>query len=419
MRVLWFTPTPSLYNNDTHDYHGGGWVSSMERIITLRKEIELGISFYHKTDNKKVLKNNTTYYPIKIKRKRNNPIRGLFNTWSGNIDHNNLEEKYLEIISNFRPDVIHIFGTENAYTVINQITSIPVVIQTQGLINPIVNAYYPVNQSKWSFLIGFNFLVNSIFASSPNFAFKKYRNIAKQEKVCLSNTKYVIGRTHWDKMLAKLYNCNVGYFHLDEVLRPNFYDTKGVVENKDSNMFHIISTLSPNIYKGIDVVLKTANQLKQLSDIDFQWHIIGLEENDKYLNHFEKTENIDYKKAGIICYGKKNPEELIDLLQKADVYVHPSYIDNSPNSLCEAQILGLPVIACNVGGISSLIEHNVSGFLVPSNGVFELVHYLILLNQDTVLAAKIGQEGKLVAEARHNQRKIVADILNIYSEIRN
>jgi glycosyltransferase involved in cell wall biosynthesis len=417
MKVLWFTTTPSLYDLDTHYYHGCGWISSLERLISLKGDIELGVSFYHKTDSKKVIKNDTSYYPIKIKRQRNNPIKAIIGNWIGTIDHLNLENKYLEVIHDFKPDIIHVFGTENAYTEICQITNIPVVVHMQGLINPIVNAYYPVNQSKLSFLMSPKLIFDALFGTSQNFIFKKFRNIAKQEVKYFRHTHYILGRTHWDKMLAKLYNPEIHYFHIDEVLRPEFYEAVVISHKKESYKFQIISTLSPTIYKGIDLVLKTAKQLRQLSNIDFQWQIVGLEENDKLLKHFEKTEGINHKDVGVACCGKKGPSEIIELLQKSDVYVHPSYIDNSPNSLCEAQMLGLPVIACNVGGVSTLIRHQVDGFLIPSNGVFELVHFLKLLQGNIELALEIGHEARKIAMQRHNPDKIVAEILNVYNAI--
>ena len=42
-------------------------------------------------------------------------------------------------------------------------------------------------------------------------------------------------------------------------------------------------------------------------------------------------------------------EQVAQELSSSRVYIHPAIIDNSPNSLCEAQIVGCPVIAANVG----------------------------------------------------------------------
>ena len=79
------------------------------------------------------------------------------------------------------------------------------------------------------------------------------------------------------------------------------------------------------------------------------------QQDSEILKFYEKELNLNHKKLGIKCIGFKNEQELKNLISTSDLFIHPSYIDNSPNSICEAQILGLPVIACNVGGISSII----------------------------------------------------------------
>ena len=142
-----------------------------------------------------------------------------------------------------------------------------------------------------------------------------------------------------------------------------------------------------------------------------------MQRHDKLLKHFEKSENIRCEDVGIIVHGVKNPSELMELILKSDVYMHPSYIDNSPNSVCEAQILGKPVIACNVGGMPTLIEHMVSGILVPSNGVFEIVHYLIKLKNDSKLSCDIGEKARKIATKRHNTEIIISSLSKAYSEI--
>lgn len=416
MKILWFTNTPSLYDKSKHFYNGCGWVESLELLIKEKEEIELAVSFFHKSDNEKMIKNGTTYYPIFRPSKKTNTFKKLINNWKGEIEIRDLQKKIEKVISDFQPGLIQIFGTEGDFSQVQNYTQIPVIYHIQGLINPCLNTYLPINQSKFSFHLNFDYLANTIKGNNPAFDYKRFNNQALREKAVLIKAKYVMGRTHWDKMLVELYNPSVQYFHIDEVLRPLFYqiDTISKQLNKE---FKIISTLSPTVYKGIDVVLKTAKKLKELANFEFQWEIIGLEEDAVLLKHFEKTENIKHQEVNICCKGRKEPIEMIQLLQAADVFVHPSYIDNSPNSVYEAQILGLPVIACNVGGVSTLIKHEETGFLVPSNGVFEIFHFLHKLYSDENLKHNIGNNAKLSAKKRHNRENIVRDLLEVYSKI--
>lgn len=419
MKILWFTNTPSLYDQGKHHYNGGGWIESLEQLMEKQEEIEFGVSFFHKTDNEKVIKNGTTYFPIHRKSIKNNPFKAVFNNWIGKLDEKNWDKKFLDIIDEFKPDVIQVFGTEGLFAKIQELTKIPVVIHIQGLINPYLNSYYPVNHTKWNFLLNKNYFLNNLIGNSPPFEKKRFAARAKREQNFLSKAKYVMGRTDWDEIIVKLFNQNVQYFHVDEVLRPVFYQGENTRNQNSKQQFKIISTLSPTVYKGLDVALKTAKQLTELVNFDFQWEIIGLDDNATFVKHFEKAEKINHKEVNIIFKGKKSPEEMIEIMQQADVFVHPSYIDNSPNSVCEAQILGLTVIACNVGGVETLVEHEKTGFLVPSNGVFELVHYLRKLKEEKKLRDKIGEKARQVAFERHNRDKIVEDVLHVYAKLSN
>jgi len=419
MKVLWFKETSTLYDDYENYYFGCGWTESLQQLLTKVAAIELSVAFFHSTDNDKLSKSNVTYYPIVKPEGKNNPLRKLLNNWSGNAEVYNLRVEIDKILSDSKPDIIHVFGTEGAFSNINTYTTIPVVYHLQGLINPCLNTYLPINQSKFSFYFNINYLANNIKGNSPAFELKRFQNQAKREAQILKSVSYVMGRTAWDKTIMTLFNPKIHYFHVDEVLRSVFYERIYSNVEEKSNVFRIVSTLSPTIYKGIDVVLKTAKVLKELTTIDFRWEIIGLDSNSKLLQHFEKSENIKHREVNVACIGKKNPKQLVQCIQNADVYVHPSYIDNSPNSVCEAQIVGLPVIACNVGGVSSLVEHNYTGFLVPSNGVFEITNYLKILFEDEDLRSKIGKQAKDEAALRHNTEKIIHDVVNVYKIIIN
>lgn len=415
MKILWFSPTPSLYQQGKHHYHGGGWIESLEKNMHNNPNISLGVAFMHPTDHQKVNQNNVVYYPILRKRSRKNPVKALINNWRGKIDGDNIVDKFLEVINDFQPDIIQVFGTENAFALIQPHTKIPVLVHLQGLINPVVNAYFPPNYSKWNIIFSKHFIFENIKGASPFFSQKRFKAQAKREKQIFSQLKYVCGRTAWDKQITHLFNPNIQYFHIDEVLRPEFYLPHH--QNATKTVFTILSTLSPTIYKGIDVVLKAAQQLTNLCNVQFEWKIAGVDASTQLLKLIENKEKISHKKVNITLLGKLNAIQLINEMKEADVFVHPSYIDNSPNSVCEAQLMGLPIIACNVGGLSSLITHKENGILVPSNGVYELVHYLQQLYNNPSLRQQLGNKAQEIAKERHQPKKITENLLAAYLTI--
>lgn len=416
MKILWFSNTPSLYNQAAHQYFGGGWIESLEQLLEDNTNIKLAIAFFHAQNGKKITKDSTTYYPIHRPSGKKRPFRQLINNWGGALADANYSKLFLDVINDFKPDVIHIFGSEGPFGEIQLITDKPVVIHLQGLLNPSLNAYFPAGCSGLEFLTSTAYFGKICLGSSPWHAKRLFGRQAAREKGILGNARYVMGRTHWDAMIAQLYNPNVKYYHVDEVLRPVFYEPikKSISAERT---FQIVSTLSPTTYKGIDVVLRAAKQLTELTNIAFTWQIAGLDKKDQLLLYFEKKEGIDHQSVGLSFIGKQSPQSLIQLLSNADVFVHPSYIDNSPNSVCEAQMLGLPVIACDVGGLSTLITHQQTGILVPSNGVFELVHYLHKLASNPQQRIFLGESARLSALRRHNKETIFQHLIAAYTDI--
>ncbi|QYH38987.1 glycosyltransferase [Algoriphagus sp. NBT04N3] len=418
MRVLWFTNTASLYDQGKHHYNGGGWIESLEKLIINRNEIELAIAFFHPNDNQKVFKNGVLYYPILRKIKKNNIFKIIFNNWMGSLFDDNKIERYLTIIQDFKPDIIQVFGTERSFSLIQEHTNLPVIIHLQGLLNPILNTYFPVECSKIDFVFSPNYLIKNLLGTAPAFGFRTLRKQAYREKLILKNAFIVLGRTEWDKQIVRLFNPHVKYYHIDEVLRQDFYEihpNKKLIDPEKKII--ILSTLSPTIYKGIDIVFKTAKKINELTDIDFEWRIIGIESSSEIVKFFERKESINHQDVNVLFKGKMNSMEVKEEMYLSDIFVHPSYIDNSPNSVCEAQMVGMPVIACDVGGVNSLISHKKTGILVPSNGIYEIVHYIQLLKNDLKLRFQISEYGKSEAMKRHDREDIVNNLINVYKEV--
>jgi len=417
MKILWFTNTPSKYDQGSIAYHGGGWIESLEELVTNQENIELAVSFFHKKGFEKEKRGSTTYYPILRKSQKKSPFTSVINGLVGRIESEpKIIPNLLKIVEDFKPDIVHVFGTEEVFATIQKYTNIPVVIHLQGLITPCLNAYFPPNTSSLDFILSRRYFFKNLTGRGVFALFLRFQNQAKREKLHLVNSKFLMGRTNWDFSISSIYAPNSHYFHINEVLRPVFYDIVKKEYNL-KNSITIISTLSEAIYKGIDVVLKCANVLKQDTNIKFKWQIIGLDESSDLLNYFISSLKIYPSEVNVEFVGKKNSNELIALLKDADLFVHPSYIDNSPNSVCEAQIIGLPVIACNVGGVSTIVEHEKTGILVPANGVFEIVSTIINYVKEPDKYFVIGRKGREFALYRHNTENIVNNLLDAYLKI--
>lgn len=420
MRVLWLSVTSGLFQQkSSSNYNGGGWISSLQQVIQKQKDIQLGFVFLSPQYTHKEIQGDTTYYPIYHPQKTNTAKLKEYYRGYKHINTELYVKEINTIIQDFQPDIIHLFGIENPFATILGKTTVPIVVHLQGLLAPCDNAFFPIGLNKSSFL--FPFSINEwILRNGYIYAKNSMHVRGEREKQLFKKVNYTMGRTDWDYQVSQLLAPQSHYYHVDEVLRDIFYQKAGqwTLENL-TNKLIITSTLSNTIYKGLDLILKTAYLLKTETHIDFQWNIIGIHPKAKIIRFFERSTKIKSNEVNIHYQGVFNANELSEALLKSHVYVHPSYIDNSPNSVCEAQLLGVPVIGTNVGGIPSLIKDHVNGILIPANAPYELAFHLKELYQNKELAKKISTQGCLTATQRHHKENILTDLIKTYQSIIN
>ena len=110
---------------------------------------------------------------------------------------------------------------------------------------------------------------------------------------------------------------------------------------------------------------------------------------------------------------------MVDNLLKANVFVQASSIENSPNSLGEAMLLGVPCVASNVGGTSDMLIDKEEGFLYPYTEPAMLAYYISKVFNDDELASKIGKNAKAHALITHDRKTNTDNMLKIYRRISN
>jgi glycosyltransferase involved in cell wall biosynthesis len=163
------------------------------------------------------------------------------------------------------------------------------------------------------------------------------------------------------------------------------------------------------------MLLKTASLLKQL-DVEFEWTVAG-NIDDSLRKMIEKKEKTTFKENNVNILGFVKPDKLIELLSECTMMVHTAYIENSPNSICVAQCLGVPVVSTNVGGISTLVRDGVDGILVPANDPWQMVYNIVSLSLDTERMKTMSRMTRERALSRHNPDNILGQLLDCYRSI--
>ena len=419
MRVLWFTTNAScyqsVYNEGKHGgYNGGGWMSSLQREIVKHDEVKLGVCFCKDNEPQKVEQNGVVYYPIAnhCKTLKDKLLDLIYNK---NVRRDEVLwpyyiEQFKRVILDFNPEVIQVFGSElyvGLATLAAKELNIPCVLHIQGLLSLYIYIYLPTGVSKWKY-----YLSEGLRGFYAKFQYLTYWNRScHREKAILQSVTHVIGRTDWDKHAMSILNPKAEYHYGGEILRDCFY----VMSERRIPERHVITTTSSGAsYKGFDLVLKIAHILKNECHLDFEWRVYG----NVNPSFFERLTGINHESVNVKLCGVAAAEQLREGMLESTLYVQPSYVENSPNSIAEAHMLGIPAVATNVGGTSSMLEHGKSGFLFASTDPYMGAYFIKKLLLDRELNIRMGKEGQSIAFRRHNKDRIVEDLLfHVYNKI--
>jgi len=320
-----------------------------------------------------------------------------------------------DIINEWRPDLIHIHGTERFYGLLaaEGFLHIPVVISFQGILSEIRKVYFG-GLSRLDILRTHSFR-QVIRGNGMLQDYLRFCKAAKREEFVIAHTKNFFGRTQWDRAHMLALNPHANYYDIGEVIRPEFSKLSWSIE--DIDRYSIVFTNAQNPYKGVAILLDAIRHLRQefpsirlrlAGDISPSWgygrllrkHIaaMGLDDRVEYLGYLEAEEM-----AGVLC--------------RSHVYCTTSYMENSPNSVCEAQLVGVPCVASYAGGVPSLIKEGVTGLMFSPGDYAVLADQLREIFKDDGLAMKLSQEARAVALRRHDAQEIVNDCMSAYLDI--
>jgi len=412
MKVLWFSNSPAsgaeYLNLSTL---GAGWLSSLDKALS--NKVELHIAFYYPKEAVDFLHNGVFYYPICKKNWKWNFVKNkLFGSY---IDNEDLSV-YLDLIKKIGPDVVHIHGTENAFGAIIRYTSVPVIVSIQGNITLCYQKFLSGIEKKYLSIKSFKFksITDFPFYNSFNISYRLFRKMKDREIKNLEKCQYIIGRTGWDRRITRIFAPNSEYFEVNEIMRDVFYHNLWQFQNDKKIILHTTNGDSP--IKGFETLCHALHLLNKLG-IDIEWRVAGISENDLIVTVVKKQLKENYPTKGLVLLGGLKENDLIEKLLEASIYVMPSHIENSPNNLCEAMIIGMPCIATFAGGTGSILSDSKDGILVQDGDPWVLAGAILELQNNPEKAIELGKKARERAIIRHDKENIVNRLFNIYSII--
>ncbi|MCP5063413.1 MAG: glycosyltransferase family 4 protein [Ignavibacteriae bacterium] len=384
----------------------------MEKEFQNDKIVDLAVAFHCELGEIKKIEDKTIYYLVP-NHKINRVEKILDYTKQFSVNEKNIKN-YIKVVEDFKPDIIHIWGTENDYGLLTKYINIPIVIHIQGVLTVYAHKWFSGNIGKFD-IIKATTISGIIKRKIPLSSYYFFKRNANREKEIYKSCKFFMGRTEWDRRIVNVLSKDAHYFHCDEVLREQFYVNQWQPIDKDVKV--IFTTIRGNIYKGFETILETSKILVDKIGNNFIWKIAGIEKNDTYVKLFQKVTGLNLNKLPIKLLGQIDVDQVIKEILNADLFVHPSHIDNSPNSVCEAMILGAPVIATYAGGTGSLLENGKEGILIQDGDPWSLAGAILELFENPNKSFNYSKNAKLRAKERHAKKIIVNDLMDIYEKI--
>lgn len=252
---------------------------------------------------------------------------------------------------------------------------------------------------------------------------KQFKQRAAYEIEMIKNAKHIIGRTSWDRARAWAINPCAEYHFCNETLRPEFYDGSKWNYNK-CNKHTIFLSQAGYPIKGLHQVLKAmpiilrhypdasirvaGGDITKCSTLSEKLRLSGY---GRYIKRLIKKNALEGK---VTFTGNLNGAQMMQEYLHANVFVCPSTIENSPNSLGEAQILGTPCVASYVGGVMDMMKGDEEHLYR-----FEEVEMLAAKVCGVFADAEKQVDMRAVALRRHDGNSNSDNLLLIYKNITN
>ncbi|MCC3158526.1 glycosyltransferase [Hymenobacter sp. 15J16-1T3B] len=382
MRILWLAPFPHPHRSTTHP---APWLTSLARALVTQPDLELTILNWDEQQT------------APVEEFEHDGLRFIFlRTPRNRADILTLYTRRIARTAEFlrqhhhRFDLIHVHGSELQYQAAVAGLEVPVLLSVQGLVSECLQRLperLTMRRALWTLA-------------------------SYYERRHLPGIHHFSCRTHWDKACINRLSPGAHIHHNWEMLRPEFFRAQRPAHTSATPQ--ILFMGGTQRMKGFREAMQAFDLVRK--QVPARMVLVGDSHPEEITQYIRQAGLRHVQPADVDCRGYQSTTELLRLFGQSFCLLHPSYIDNSPNSVCEAQVAGLPVVASDVGGVSSLIEHEHTGLLsdlTPAN----LAAQVLRLYQEPGLAGRLAAAAQDVARRRHDPGTILERTLAIYRTV--
>src|SRR5579872_3288944 len=382
MRVLWFTNAalPAVQIRRGQIPGGSGqWMTCLLRELQQIAGIDIEVATAHPgLDDDEFSVDGVRYFVFAQPR-----FESIFEARKRDLD------RCVDLVTQRNPDVVHIHGSERFFGLLKarKLIETPALISIQGLVEACVPVFFgALSPSEiWKSQSWFELATRR----GHFWRYRDYLKGARLGREILEKAKFFMGRTAWDRAQLFGVNPDAVYYPGGELLRPEFSKTRWNLSECQRHSV-IFTNAGSEPRRGLEILLG-AMQLVRREFPDAELRLAGTLGHRRAYERFLHRTIADAGLSGAIEHlGYLSASEMAEELRRARVFVQPSFMENSSNSLCEAMQVGLPCVASYAGGLPSLVEDRHTGLLFPPGDAPMLAAAILQIFRDDDLAVRLS-----------------------------
>jgi glycosyltransferase involved in cell wall biosynthesis len=417
VRILWFTEwqPPAVRRRLGRDEMPGpqAWVDSLAAQLRDRPDVQLTIAAPAAAPAELFEEDRVRYAVVPLPSSGSRLAR-IAENWRHRLMPPVTLQAAAMLIDRLRPDVVHVHGTEGGFGLLADMRpTVPLVVSLQGILRAYQREYFS-GRSTGEIV---RLVASAEFVKGRGVVHRYIllRRQAVREARIMCEARSFIGRTAWDREVLAAVNPAAAYYHCDEIMRPQFAAStwKGS-GNRGASVF---TTSSALMGKGTECLLEACALLRSRAAARLTVRVAGVPPGSELDVVYRRAAARLGVSASVRWLGRLDAPAIAEEIAGADVFAYPSYVDNSPNSLVEAMLVGAPIVASRVGGIPTLLADGEQGLLVAAGDAPALAAAVGRLLADRATAARLGAAARAAALPRHDPGRIVARTMEIYEGV--
>jgi len=412
VRILWFADgqLPAVTGAAPS---GGGWIEGLRRALEeFHPDVELGIASSGTVEHEPFSVGNCTYFHI-APPSLDGRVTRVLRRWRHNPVPAGAVERCEKIALTYAPDVVHIHGAEHYFGLVVPRLRVPAVVSLQGMAT--VYRRFALGDRD----------IPGVMREVPTRAFvlgggslHEYFDLCARARVearIVASCDDFMGRTEWDRAVLRMMRPEARYHEVGEVLAEPFYRTKWSGPPSGEEILYCTAGDSP--LKGVEALLEALLLLRQSGVRSPRLRLAGGVAQSAAAKRMTKLLRTPALRGAVELLGRCTPDQIAEELAQASAFVLPSRIENSPNALCEAMVVGTPCIAAAVGGVPSLMQDGVDGLLYHDADPYALAGKIDRLLGAPVAAERLGASGRARALQRHDPARVAAQAVDAYRAV--